>query len=79
MKIYPPSTLTDICKELNITTGQGKNLRADVKYLLSCLKVDAHKENLKSFGFDPEEPALRRKLPYPAINYIYNEVFKLTI
>jgi len=26
MKIYPPSTLTDICKELNITTGQGKNL-----------------------------------------------------
>ena len=77
MKIYPPSTLTDICKELNITTGQGKNLRADVKYLLSCLKVDAHKENLKSLGFDPEEPALRRKLPYPAINYIYKHVFNV--
>ncbi len=77
MKIYPPSTLTDICKELNITTGQGKNLRADVKYLLSCLKVDAHKEKLKSLGFDPDNPALRRKLPYPAIEHIYREVFRV--
>ena len=77
MKIYPPSTLTDICKELDITTGQGKKLRADVKYLLSCLKVDAHKENLKSFGFDPDKPALRRKLPYPAIEYIYRIIFRI--
>ncbi len=77
MKIYPPSTLTDICKELDITTGLGKNLRADVKYLISCLKVDAHKHNLQALGFDPDNPALRKKLPYPAIEYIYREVFRV--
>ena len=77
MKIYPPSTLTDICKELSITKGHEKKLKADVKYLLSCLKVDAHKEKLKSLGFDPDNPALRRKLPYPAIEHIYREVFRV--
>lgn len=74
---FQPSTLTDICKSLNITTGSEKNIRADVPYLISCLRVEAHCENLKKLGFDPMNPILRKKLPYPSIYYIYIEVFKL--
>ncbi len=74
---FQPSTLTDICKSLNITTGSEKNIRADVPYLISCLRVEAHCENLKKLGFDPLKPQLRKKLPYPAIDYIYKNVFKV--
>ena len=74
---FQPSTLTDICKSLNITTGSDKNIKADIPYLMDCLRVDAHSEKLKSLGFDPENPQLRKKIPYPAMYYIYTEVFRI--
>lgn len=74
--IYKANTMTDICKALDITKGSDKNLRPDIRYLKASLDVPEHRENLINLGFNPSKPRLREKIPYPAVFYIMESVFR---
>ena len=71
--------MTDICKYLDITKGSDKNLRPDIRYLKASLDVEEHRENLINLGFNPSNPQLRKKIPYPAVFYIMETVFRQNI
>lgn len=75
IEIYQAATLSDICRELSIMKGLGKNSRPDTKYLIDTLNVEEHRENLKKKGFDPENKKEKQKVPYSALKYIYEDVF----
>lgn len=74
--IYKVNTMTDICKFLDLTKGSDKNLRPDIRYLRASLDVPEHQENLVKLGFNPSNPALRKQIPYPAVHYIMETVFR---
>lgn len=70
LKARTDMTLSDICADFEMFSRNQPWKRANIKYLKDSLR---HKKKylIKKYGFDIDNPPLRKKLSYPLTVEIY--------